>query len=112
MSFTEYAVNLPFGLTFNELVGAGISGTVVRLDAVVKYIPPHRQAHLDREKRVYERLKRDHYNHPRILRYHGAIENGLILGFAPHGSIRDYMGNVKQTDTRSACAALVASSLD
>lgn len=40
MSFTEYVVNLPFGLTFNELVGAGISGTVVRLDAVVKYIPP------------------------------------------------------------------------
>jgi len=106
MSFTEYVVNLPFGLTFNELVGAGITGTVVRLDAVVKWVPPRRQALFDREKRVYERLQRDHHNHPRILRYYGAIENALILGYAQHGSIRDYMRNLKRTHAEPVSLSL------
>ncbi|KAF2766132.1 kinase-like protein [Teratosphaeria nubilosa] len=91
MAFFVYTLNPPFGLGLRDLVGAGITGTVVRLDAVVQYVPPHRQAMLEREIKVYERLQRDHKDSPRILRYHGSLEQGLVLAYACHGTLREYL---------------------
>lgn len=97
MSVKEYTLSIPYGLTFKELVGVGISGTVVRLDAVIKCFPPHRQSSLERETRVYQRLQERYYDHPRFLRFYGVIENGLMLGYATNGTLRDYMSHNKQT---------------
>lgn len=93
----EYTVNLPYGLTFKDLVGVGITGTVLRLDAVIKCVAPHRQSSLSRELRVYQRLQEQCYDHPRFLRFYGAIENGLVLGYAANGSLRDYIQSYEQT---------------
>lgn len=93
----EYTIDLPYGLSFEDLVGIGITGTVLRLDAVVKSVAPHRQSLLNREIKVYQRLQEQCYNHPRFLRFYGAIENGLILGYASNGSLRDYMQSHERT---------------
>ncbi|KAF1995216.1 spindle assembly checkpoint kinase [Amniculicola lignicola CBS 123094] len=84
----ESVIQWPLGLDGKDLVGAGISGIVVRLDAVVKFYKPSQLHFLEREKLIYQRLGRDHRG---IVRYFGALENAIILQFASHTSIRQYL---------------------
>jgi len=76
----------PCGLSLKDLLGAGTSGFAGRLDAAVKWTLPNNVHFIERERRVYERLGSYHG----ILRYYGPVENGVLLEFAHHGSIRQY----------------------
>lgn len=83
----ESVIQWPLGLSGKELVGAGTTAIVARLDAVVKFCRPSESHFLQREKLVYERLGRDHSG---IIRYFGSLENAILLEFASHTSIRQY----------------------
>jgi serine/threonine protein kinase len=82
----ESVIQWPLGLDGKDLVGAGNTAIVARLDAVVKFFPSQKLHMLEREKLVYERLGR----HSGILRYFGAVEKAIILQFASETSIRQY----------------------
>lgn len=71
----ESVIQWPLGLDGKELVGAGNTVIVARLDAVIKFFPSQKLHMLQREKLVYERLGR----HNSILRYFGVVENAIIL---------------------------------
>jgi hypothetical protein len=71
----ESVIQWPLGLDGKELVGAGNTAIVARLDAVIKFFPSQKIHMLKREKLIYERLGR----HSSILRYFGVLENAIIL---------------------------------
>ncbi|KAF1995097.1 spindle assembly checkpoint kinase [Amniculicola lignicola CBS 123094] len=79
----------PCGLSLRDLLGAGTSGFAGRLDAAVKWTLPNNVHFIERERKIYERLGSYHG----ILRYYGPVENGILLEFAHHGSIRQYRMN-------------------
>jgi hypothetical protein len=81
----ESVIQWPLGLDGKDLVGAGLSATVARLDAVVKFFGPCESHLLEREKLIYQRLGRDH---SAIIRYFGVLENAIILQFASQTSVR------------------------
>ncbi|KAF2756439.1 spindle assembly checkpoint kinase [Pseudovirgaria hyperparasitica] len=84
----------PCGLKLDDIIGAGMTGYAGRLDAVVKWTHPNDVRFIERERKVYERLGSYHG----ILRYFGPVENGILLEFAHHGSIRQYrMENAEAT---------------
>lgn len=89
----ESAIQWPLGLGARDLVGAGITAVVARLDAVVKFCEPSQSHFLEREKLVYQRLGHDHSG---IVRYYGALENAVLLQFASHTSIRQYLARQKK----------------
>lgn len=89
----ESAIRWPLGLDGKDLVGAGVTAIVARLDGVVKFSGPSESHFLEREKLVYRRLGRDHSG---ILRYFGALENAIILQFASQTSIRQYLARQKK----------------
>lgn len=89
----ESAIQWPLGLGARDLVGAGITAVVARLDAVVKFCEPSKSHFLEREKLVYQRLGHDHSG---IVRYFGALENAVLLQFASHTSIRQYLDRQKK----------------
>lgn len=93
MPMQESVIRWPLGLDLKDLVGAGTSGIVVRLDAVVKVYDPSRSRFLEREKLIYQRLGRDHNG---IVRYFGSLENAIILQFASQTSIRQYFSRQKK----------------
>ncbi|EJP62102.1 spindle assembly checkpoint kinase [Beauveria bassiana ARSEF 2860] len=87
MSQTEYTIRYPCGLNGRDIVGAGITAIVARLDAVVKFSQPSERHFLERERRIYERLGHEHSG---ILRFFGSLDDALILQYARYGSIRQY----------------------
>jgi len=89
----ESVIQWPLGLGGEDLVGAGITAVVARLDAVVKFSKPSESHFLEREQLVYQRLGRDHCS---ILRYFGVLENAIILQFASQTSIRQYYARQKK----------------
>jgi serine/threonine protein kinase len=89
----ESVIQWPLGLDGNDLVGAGVTAIVARLDAVVKFFKPSESHLFEREKLIYQRLGRDHSG---IVRYYGALDNALILQFASQSSIRQYFARQKQ----------------
>jgi serine/threonine protein kinase len=89
----ESVIQWPLGLDRNDLVGAGVTAIVVRLDAVVKFFEPSRSHFFEREKLIYQRLGRDHSG---IVRHFGVLENAIILQFASQTSIRQYIARQKQ----------------
>jgi serine/threonine protein kinase len=89
----ESVIQWPLGLDIKDLVGAGITAIVARLDAVVKFFGPSESHFLEREKLIYQRLGRDHSG---IVRYFGVLENAIILQFASQTSIRQYIARQKQ----------------
>ncbi|TAQ88920.1 hypothetical protein B7494_g2756 [Chlorociboria aeruginascens] len=89
----ELVIQWPLGLGGKDLVGAGITAIVARLDAVVKFSGPSELHFLEREKLVYQRLGR---NHSGIVRYFGVRENAIILQFASQTSIRQYFSRQKK----------------
>jgi serine/threonine protein kinase len=89
----ESVIQWPLGLDRNDLVGAGVTAIVVRLDAVVKFFEPSRLHFFEREKLIYQRLGRDHSG---IVRHFGVLENAIILQFASQTSIRQYIAREKQ----------------
>ncbi|KAF2757102.1 kinase-like protein [Pseudovirgaria hyperparasitica] len=82
-------IQWPRGLGGGDLVGAGTTAIVARLDAVIKFCQPWDSHFLDREKLVYERLGHDHQG---IVRYFGVLDNAIVLQFARETSIRQYIG--------------------
>ncbi|PVH92378.1 kinase-like protein [Periconia macrospinosa] len=89
----ESTIQWPLGLDIKDLVGAGVTAIVARLDAVVKFFGPSESRFFEREKLIYQRLGSDHGG---IVRYFGVLENALILQFASHTSIRQYFARQKQ----------------
>jgi serine/threonine protein kinase len=89
----ESVIQWPLGLDVKDLVGAGITAIVARLDAVVKFFGPSESHLFEREKLIYQRLGRDHNG---IVRYFGVLENAIILQFASQTSIRQYVARQKQ----------------
>jgi serine/threonine protein kinase len=81
----ESVIQWPLGLDVKDLAGAGVTAIVARLDAVVKFFAPSELRFFEREKLIYQRL-----------RYFGVLENALILQFASHTSIRQYVARQKQ----------------
>jgi serine/threonine protein kinase len=86
-------ITWPLGLNRKDLVGAGVTAIVARLDAVVKFFGPSESDFFEREKLVYQRLGSDHSG---IVRYFGVLENAIILQFASQTSIRQYVARQKQ----------------
>lgn len=84
----ESNIQWPLGLDRKDLVAAGITAIVARLDAVVKFFHPSDSHYFEREKTVYQRLGRDHTG---IVRYFAAMENAIILQFAGQASVRQYL---------------------
>lgn len=87
----------PCGLSLNDLLGAGTSGFAGRLDAAVKWTLPNKVHFIERERKIYERLGSYHG----ILKYYGPVENGILLEFAHHGSIRQYHMNCDEAIPRT-----------
>ncbi|KAK3295826.1 kinase-like domain-containing protein [Chaetomium fimeti] len=84
-------VKYPAGFGFKDVVSHGISGLVV-LDkssqTVIKTpLFDDCEVALSRERHIYERLTQ-RGGHERILRYHGTVESGIRLEYAPNGDIR------------------------
>jgi len=82
-------IQYPYGFRDADVRGYGVSGIVVRLDAVVKCaLPgPGCREDLERERRVYEAL--NPFRHRGLLRYYGHLPGGaLLLEYAPHKTIR------------------------
>lgn len=98
MAWVEYKLQYPCGLTGRDLVGAGITSIVARLDAVIKFSRPENTRFLEREKRVYERLGHDH---PGVLQYFGSLDNGLLFKYARNGSIRQFYTRPDKSVPRS-----------
>ncbi|ELR08952.1 serine/threonine protein kinase [Pseudogymnoascus destructans 20631-21] len=82
-------IQYPHGIDGKDIVGAGITAMVARLDAVIKFSSTSDRPlmEMEREKRVYERLG----HHDRVVRYYGNMGNNIILQYACHGSIRRYL---------------------
>ncbi|KAF2241783.1 kinase-like protein [Trematosphaeria pertusa] len=89
----ESVIQWPLGLDVKDLVGAGITAIVARLDAVVKFFGPPELHFFEREKLIYQGLGRDHSG---IVRYFGVLENAIMLQFASQTSIRQYVARQKQ----------------
>jgi serine/threonine protein kinase len=70
------------------IISAGNSGLVARLDAVIKFPRPGRDRDLEIERIIYERLTNDHNG---ILKYFGAIGDGLVLQCALNGALTVYL---------------------
>lgn len=86
-------VQWPLGLGREDVVGAGITAIVARLNAVVKFCDPSDSHFLEREKLVYQRLGREHCG---IVRYFGVLENAIIVQFACQTSIRQYFARQRK----------------
>jgi serine/threonine protein kinase len=80
-------IQYPHGVDRRDILGAGTTAIVARLDAVIKFATAVERPFMDREKRVYERLG----HHNRVLRYYGNLGDNIILQYACHGSIRQYL---------------------
>ncbi|KAF9729857.1 serine threonine protein kinase [Paraphaeosphaeria minitans] len=86
----EDSVRYPCGLNGRDVVGAGITGIVARLDAVIKFVDSSKRLKhemIERERRVYQRLGSEYQG---VLRYFGTLDDALILQYAANGSIRQY----------------------
>lgn len=85
----QYTIEYPYGLDGSDLVAAGSSAMVVRLDAVLKFGSNFTDpSFLETEKRIYQRLRHDNNG---VVRYYGSLEDALILQYASNGSIRQYL---------------------
>lgn len=89
----EYTIEYPYSLDGRDLVGAGITAMVVRLNAVLKFANFTDPLFLEREKRIYQRLGHDSNG---VVRYYGSLEDALVLQYASNGSIRQYL--TRQTE--------------
>ncbi|KAH8600125.1 kinase-like domain-containing protein [Bisporella sp. PMI_857] len=78
-------VDIPHEIEKNDMVGVGLSSWVLRVDAVAKCYT--RPAERDREIAVYKRLG----SHKSILKYYGSLDGSVLLQFAPHGTVRQYL---------------------
>ncbi|OBT68265.1 hypothetical protein VE03_02356 [Pseudogymnoascus sp. 23342-1-I1] len=85
----DQTIKYPYGLDGKDIVGMGITAVVARLDAVIKFAPASERPFMERERRVYQRLG----HHDRILRYYGDLGDDIILQYACHGSIRQYLSS-------------------
>lgn len=95
--FCESTLNIPNSIRDNETVGAGISSWVHRLDAVAKCYTADDGKEREREIAVFERLRSGGLGWKEsILRYYGVLDGCVILQFARHGSIRQYLRSSKQ----------------
>jgi serine/threonine protein kinase len=88
----ESTLHIPKLIRDNETVGAGISSWVHRLDAIAKCYTADDNKERDREVAIFERLCSDDiYWQRNIVRYYGVLDGCVILQFARHGTIRQYL---------------------
>ncbi|KAH9872106.1 hypothetical protein J1614_006367 [Plenodomus biglobosus] len=94
----ESVIQWPLGLDIRDLVGAGITATVARLDAVVNIFQPSELGFREREKRIYQRLGRDHSGIVRHLSdsvLHGDLScNHVLLDENLDVKLGDFAGSV------------------
>lgn len=93
-------IKYPAGFGLKDIVAWGNSGLVV-LDVASQTViktpwDDDREHILSRERQVYERLTQ-RGGHDRILQYHGAVENGIRLEFAPNCDIRTFLRDDMQS---------------
>lgn len=84
----DHTIQYPCGLSGEDVVGMGITALVARLDAVIKFAPQSELPFREREKSIYQRLGNDHDS---VLRYYGNLGDALLLQYACHGSVRQYV---------------------
>ncbi|KAJ2898568.1 hypothetical protein MKZ38_003813 [Zalerion maritima] len=90
--FYESTLHIPDSIRDNETVGAGLSSWVHRLDAVAKCYTSDDGKAKDREIAVYERLGSCKAGWRKtILQYYGVLNGCVVLQFAHHGPIRQYL---------------------
>lgn len=86
-------IKYPPGFGLKDLVSYGISGLVALDKASQTVIKTPLSADcedaLARERNIYARLTQ-RGGHPGILRYHGPVESGIRLQYAPNGDIRAF----------------------
>jgi len=86
------ALNIPKLIRDNETVRAGLSSWVHRLDAVTKCYTADDNKERDREVAIFEHLCSDDiYLQRAILRYYSVLNGCVILQFAQHSTIRQYV---------------------
>ncbi|KAH6634386.1 kinase-like domain-containing protein [Chaetomium sp. MPI-SDFR-AT-0129] len=87
-------IKYPAGFGFKDLVSYGISGLVVLDKAsqtvIKKPLSDDCEEALARARDIYARLT-ERGGHPGILRYHGTVESGIRLQYAPNGDIRAFL---------------------
>lgn len=94
MAYFESKIEVPHHIRHNETVGAGLSSWVHRLNAVAKCYSSTEKNARAREIAVYERLGSAARWHEGILRFYGILDDQcVVLQFAHHGSIRQYLSH-------------------
>ncbi|KAL3265063.1 hypothetical protein ABHI18_000187 [Aspergillus niger] len=90
------ALQLPPGIDPDDMIGQGSSG-IAALDPKTKHIikfpfnEDEARAACDREKEIYERLERSPLPRPSsLLKYYGPRDQGILLEYAKHGTLRRY----------------------
>lgn len=82
-------IKTPRGFEKTSFFNHGITGAIWRLDCVLKTsMRQDRGSWIEVERKIYERIDNRHDN---ILRYYGAIEDGIVLQHAPNGNIVEYL---------------------
>ncbi|KAF5965002.1 spindle assembly checkpoint kinase [Fusarium coicis] len=95
---SESILQLSDRIKSTTTVGAGLCSWVHRLDAVAKCYNSNQTSEKQAEISVYERLESAHSWHDGIMRYYGILDGQcLILQFAKHGSIRQYLRRTPQS---------------
>ena len=83
---------LPDHIRDNQVIDAGLSAWVHRLDAVVKSFPSNGAGERATETAVYKRLGLEKTWPRGILRFYGILDDlSVVLQHAPNGSIRSYL---------------------
>lgn len=96
----ESTIDLPDHIRDNQVIGAGLSFWVHRLDAVVKSFPSDGASERATEVSAYKRLAVEQTWPRGVLRFYGILDDlSIVLEHAPNGSIRSYLG-------RHPCVAL------
>ncbi|EHA18456.1 hypothetical protein CBS63078_4938 [Aspergillus niger] len=90
------ALQFPPGIDPDDMIGQGSSG-IAALDPKTKHIikfpfnEDEARAACDREKEIYERLERSPLPRPSsLLKYYGPRDQGILLEYAKHGTLRRY----------------------
>jgi serine/threonine protein kinase len=94
-------IKYPRGFGLKDVVAWGTTGLVVvdKVSQTVIKTPLHEDCSdlISRERTIYERVIKQG-GHKGILRYHGAVESGIRLEYAPNGNLRSFNNRNKVGD--------------
>ncbi|KFY11424.1 hypothetical protein V492_04473 [Pseudogymnoascus sp. VKM F-4246] len=97
-------IQYPHGVDGRDILGAGTTAIVARLDAVIKFADASEQPFMDREKRVYERLG----HHDRVVHsknvLHGDIScNNVFIDQILNIKLGDFAGSAMDEEAPLIC---------